>query len=718
MRTKKLSQLLCLLLAFCLTAALGACSRAPAIPVAGGSAPAGLSGGGETEQVLRTEKLYPLEAGADVTSLVRQGQTLLIAGEAEGKPLLALADYTLGESDAVTLFPARPLALDAPEDPAESRIAALCAAPDGDFYVLTGERPARWLDPKTYEELENPDYAGRYAVLHYGTDGTLKEHLAVHWPHDDAVSLTVVESGALVVCGDANIAVLDRGGQLLYDQELPEHTYAMSACAAEQGVIVSLFDGLNFGTHYSLINPDSGALSELPVDEDSVIDVGGRTACQGLRGECLVNSNGSFYEYDPVTGVHTLLMTWLQAMFAEEPASCCRLAENCFITGGDAGEALTVYRYDHIPVGTRQTLRVACVGEYGDGGLINRFNNESTEYRCELETYSQDQANALLTAIAAGDCPDLVLFSGQFNTASRAFDDLYPYLDADPELSRESFLPNLLPALETGGELHELWPGVVLYTLYARGGDVGDGVGLTTEDYARLLAGSEKRSLLFEPFMTQTNLLSWLAATCTAEFIDRENGACRFDDPGFVELLEWCADMGQDYEGEVYTGPEYTSDDVLLFFEAMQSPLRVHYIRQAFPDAVFVGFPGGEGSGSYYDNVGIRMAIPAASRNKEGAWAFIRSQFTTERQMEDKMGGMAVTLEALHRTAAELSQEELQLLDDLLSRTTKAVMNGDETLRSIISDGGMAFLNGDKTAGEAAALIQSRASIYLAEQFG
>ena len=67
----------------------------------------------------------------------------------------------------------------------------------------------------------------------------------------------------------------------------------------------------------------------------------------------------------------------------------------------------------------------------------------------------------LALRLTAGDVPDLVLMSSSYldeagdmvNTASNVFADLYPYLDADPELGLDSFLPNMLDGLTTNGEL-------------------------------------------------------------------------------------------------------------------------------------------------------------------------------------------------------------------------------------------------------------------------
>ena len=53
----------------------------------------------------------------------------------------------------------------------------------------------------------------------------------------------------------------------------------------------------------------------------------------------------------------------------------------------------------------------------------------------------------------------------------------------------------------------------------------------------------------------------------------------------------------------------------------------------------------------------------------------------------------------------------------LIDRVKNSTLYDTQMLR-IISEESQAYFNGDKTAAEAARIIQSKASIYLAEQYG
>ena len=63
-----------------------------------------------------------------------------------------------------------------------------------------------------------------------------------------------------------------------------------------------------------------------------------------------------------------------------------------------------------------------------------------------------------------------------------------------------------------------------------------------------------------------------------------------------------------------------------------------------------------------------------------------------------------------------MTQEEADEYMDIIANTTATVANADEQLMAIISEEAEAFFNGQRTAEDAAAMIQSRASIYVSEQ--
>lgn len=141
---------------------------------------------------------------------------------------------------------------------------------------------------------------------------------------------------------------------------------------------------------------------------------------------------------------------------------------------------------------------------------------------------------------------------------------------------------------------------------------------------------------------------------------------------------------------------------------------------------VFVGFPNGDGGFSYYANsgLGVAMAIPVQSRNKEGAWALIRDRLSSEHQMEkDAYGDYVCGLPAIdavmrRRVEAELSKEDAARLYALMESIQYAETFSSRPLDTIIQEVGQAYLAGDKTLDEAAALIQSRARLWVAEQYG
>ena len=374
----------------------------------------------------------------------------------------------------------------------------------------------------------------------------------------------------------------------------------------------------------------------------------------------------------------------------------------------------------------RETVKVAiyCVDDFlGLASTVRSalqgFENESGLYTFEVTEYGEDELDKLFTLLTTSDAPDLVIFNQGINTASTAFLDLYPLLDKDQELSRESFLPLLLQDLSIKGELHELWTEVNVCTLSARVSDVGDGKGLTTADYDRILSESDQYQAIFQGFMDKVNLLRYVSTVGISRYVNREDGSCSFDDPSFRELLAWCSKMCDEQPEGSFDSTVLYPEDVVLWVEWMQTPSRVHMMRDNVyhEPFVFVGFPTGDDLGSYYTMAGWSMAIPAAASNPEGAWAFLRSRLMLQEQLHLRF---PVNREAAETLAREdgAADEDMALLLDLLEHTGFAENIADASLREIVMDCGLAYLHGEKSLDEAIDLLQSRASIYMAERYG
>lgn len=342
----------------------------------------------------------------------------------------------------------------------------------------------------------------------------------------------------------------------------------------------------------------------------------------------------------------------------------------------------------------------------------------NSPYKFQCDDYSDQEMDRLITEIISGSCPDLILFNNNLDTSSSLFEDLYSFLDTDSELSRDAFLPNYLLSLEVNGEVHELWTGCTIITLAARASDVGDGEGITTADYDRILAENDSYEAIFDNYMTKDELLLYLANNSLGEYVDKENATCHFDDASFADMLAWCNKMTNGFApGETAWG--YDISQIVLYSLWLDQVDMVHGLWEAFgEEPVFAGFPTHNGYDNFYFSIygNCCMAIPINSQNKAGAWAFIRNQLLPKKQMLSSL--LPVNYEAFQALAHKaLNDDEYDVLMDLLNHTVKNVNYSDQKLREIIISAGTAYLNGQKTLDETVELIQNKASIYISERY-
>ena len=158
---------------------------------------------------------------------------------------------------------------------------------------------------------------------------------------------------------------------------------------------------------------------------------------------------------------------------------------------------------------------------------------------------------------------------------------------------------------------------------------------------------------------------------------------------------------------------------------------------------VVAGFPETQGTGSYYLKLGsspnpwrgtigenTRIGILAASGRQEGAWRFVRTlmegsdDFTLSRGIPVFKAAFERALEAEISDDFDerfqigyLSAENAEELRRQVYGTTKLVVP-DEALIRLMREEIKRYHDGQLSAAEAAAAIQSRAKIYVSEQYG
>lgn len=346
-------------------------------------------------------------------------------------------------------------------------------------------------------------------------------------------------------------------------------------------------------------------------------------------------------------------------------------------------------------------------------------------YEYQITHYDYGEQEPYIADLTAGNAPDLVLFGTTpfveypgLDVNNEYYDDLYEYIDADDMLSRDSFLPNLLEAMSRDGELKFLCRQVTIASFVARRSAVGDGYGLLPSDYERILAENERYLSLFDTFVTKSSLLDSVCIISESAFTDRENASCDFDNDYFRSLLEFCNSSPYD---EFIDGQSVSIgfENALLTPERISSVVRFNVMPGVYgDDPVFVGFPDGDMGCSYYI-CGLGYAIPAQSSNKEGAWAYIKHMLSVEAQRY-VTAGLPVILKAFELALedGDVSEDMQRKALELLVRTKYAESVQDSGLKEIITDSCQNYFDGTATLDDTVDIIQSRASVYMSEQYG
>lgn len=661
------------------------------------------------------ESYYPFPGDYSVESIARIDNKLLMLGKNEANYILGLADYTESETGRIQISEVEQLSLDLPSSPEEAVVYDITAGGDGFFYILTG----------TY--AENSQNA--YAVLKYDSMGNYQERMNIpEWTEKPLRGLNVQSDGKIVLRSSEFITLLPWQGTIINTSQI-DGNGILSSTVCDKGVIVSVMTGTMDRSPFYLVDGDSGVLVHLELTNPYEIGsydfislyMGSVASCQGLNGEFIINTGDTFQlcDFDSDSCSELLQWNYGESTFGSA-GPACRLSDNDYacISSGN----VVVTGMEEVPYTEKSVVKVAAV-DLENTSVVVEMNNRSQTYDYQIIQYTAEEKDRFLTDLISGNSFDLVLTNDRVNTNSDFFEDLFLYIDNDPDLSRDMFLPNLLESTSTHGQLHQIWDQVNVTTLVTRANLINGRSNLTPADYNEIVTQNDQIQALFDTFMSKRGLLSWLSEVSISAYVDKQNATCHFDDPTFSAMLAWCQSLGGDLT-EGVEGSHYDSSEVLLWPYAISRTDYFDDIRNNIGGEIaFVGFPDGGDGFHYYsvpNNTGLTMAIPTNSQNKEGAWAFIKERISLETQLNlNSVEGMPVNYDALKRLAeTNAKPEDRELLYDLLNRTKYAKGFADDGLREIIISSGQGYLAGEKTLEETVSLIQSRASIYVAEQYG
>lgn len=382
---------------------------------------------------------------------------------------------------------------------------------------------------------------------------------------------------------------------------------------------------------------------------------------------------------------------------------------------------------------------------------ISSFNESNGDYYVELidyASYGDAGYDIFLSDISAGHLPDIfdLTYMDSVLSSRGVLKDLYPLLEGDPDIDFADMNATVINTLDMGGKLFCFVPCYTVTTYVGRRSVIGGGKIDSGAFYA--LAEEYGASEIFDDGMDKKNFFVELLTLSSSEYMDHYNAACSFDSPEFKRCLEYARKLPDTSSSGYPEAGAYTGTSLFMRCALTDNPisnyLRCKSIFQG--DMSFCGFPASSGSGTFFTPE-IMLGIAENSPNQEGAWEFFKYLLSDHFQwncpcipiyqtiLDQRLDGQVmmakdpffdiglfvpagdgtddqVTVEYL--PADETTKNEVL---DIISHADN-LNSFDTAVLDIIMNEMEKLCGGSESVDEAAANIQSKASLYMAEQYG
>ena len=349
-------------------------------------------------------------------------------------------------------------------------------------------------------------------------------------------------------------------------------------------------------------------------------------------------------------------------------------------------------------------------------------------------------------------------------------EDLWPYIENDPELGREGVLEAPLKAAEIDGSLYMLFEEFSISTLMGPASVVGDRFGWTLEELMDAFSAMPDGSTILRYDAVRSDVYSNLISPMLNRYVDWDAGQCSFDSESFRDLLGFLKCFPEEFKSVLTS--EGVQDEVIwriLHGKQMLTPVAIHWLSDIpYEDtyfgetAAYVGYPTADGSfGSYFIPQGNILALSSACADKKAAWDFMRQMIIRKynwpriketrrnesaripvNRKDYEIGNKAdmVLLQRVFDTTQDVgdfppdirfspaangsgievpldvaTERDLQRFEALINNTTQLYWP-DDTLSDIVWEAAGPYFAGDKTMDETIALLQDRVTLYINEQ--
>lgn len=588
--------------------------------------------------------------------------------------------------------------------------------------------------------------------------------------------LAVAPDGSVYITANNTIQRYDENGNLTgvlsLDEELNDSfLIRKSLMRLPEGRMLFLINNSINGSR-NVYEIQEGSTPKLSLLKDLSENLSTSTLFEGLYGPLIGELDGRLYQYHPENGSRSELLRWEDSnIYRTSVQAVVQLTEEQLLiltnenrpdSEGSAQLLFLLVKTPAEDIPQKELITLASLFPNSDlEEAVVKFNRSSAQYHVTIESYGATAENSEGAAVRldssltskelAPDLLDLSYMDIPKYADADALEDLNAYIEKDGSIQKEDYLGNLLDGYTLHGKLVCI-PKAFLFM----GAWIGDERALEAEDWtmASLMAVAEKYDdvQLFSSKWNQPDVILRLLLSdyILEQFIDWENGSCSLDSPEFCNLLEWILEQTQqaDASRAYLLNPQFING-----FERYHQTL-----VDSGGELTLRGLPATGSRMSFPVSVDNVLGIVANSRHKEGAWAFLAYFLQTEtaykyssytyrfptkhalleqiaedittpnyvmvndRIAKDENGNPIINPESafyqdgiLHEYYS-MEKEDAEALMNLLRQID---FTPDSTVKqsmiSILSEETEPFFKGEKTAQEAAAIIQNRIQLLLSE---
>ena len=676
-----------------------------------------------------------------------------------------------------------------------SDLSGIRFTPDG--FVTLETTYASWNDGDgqyamySEEYFQHQKFTQQFYVRSFDKQGHELTSAPIEVPEGvwlDTGSMQLDDKGNVIVSDGQGLRAIGLDGQDAY--EISINGYVSGVIKLPDGRLAVATEG-DGGSLISILDSETGKLID-GVQAPSFDPYSART---GNGDYDIYYSSGSwFYGFKLGDKEPTKIFNWINCDVNGTRVTVLDVSDDGVVTGAVSDydmkdstfttELVTVKKvpYDSVPHKQPITMAVMYL-DYNVQDMIIDYNRKNPEYRIEVTADSENaDANAdvkagndagltkLNTEILSGSVPDILCLNGlnYRHLASKGIlEDLYPYIDNDPELDRADFFPNVLKALEVDGKLCSTVSGFYINSAIGAASVVGDEPGWTYDEFNAALAGMPAGCTAFDQYVTRDSILSTCLALDMADFVDWHTGKVSFDNPEFIKLLEFANSFPTEFDWENYDwSREESTENRLAQGKQMLVQTSAYSIDDIFYNnytqflggkVTYIGYPTAHGTGNMVSFSDSGYAMSSKSPYKDACWQFLRT-FLTKDYQTDNVYSMPSRLDVFDKRAEDattiqyqkneegqflldddgekipvvrstiwnkdtqkteeiyaLTEDQVQQIRELILTTTK-VADYDQEILDIVKEQAAPYFAGQKTAEEVAKLVQSKANIYVNEQ--